>query len=64
MIFRNYSEDSADESISSIKDLSSPKGEQDMDISDIEVVVALKWSEKSIMGLRQERNGGSDSQQI
>ena len=36
MIFRNYSEDSADESISSIKDLSSTKGEEDMDISDIE----------------------------
>ena len=36
MIFRNYSEDSADESISSIKDLSSTKGEEDMDISHIE----------------------------
>ena len=36
MIFRNYSEDSADESISSINDLSSTKGEEGMDISDIE----------------------------
>ena len=36
MIFRNYLEDSADESISSIKDLSSTKGEEDMYISDIE----------------------------